>query len=313
MSFNLTYPIFHNEDAARAHLEKLRWPEGPVCPHCGETNRISKMSGKSHRKGLYQCNNGECKKPFTVTIGSVMERSKIPLNKWVLGFHLMASSKKGISSHQLHRNLGITYKSAWFMSMRIREAMGLPQEPPKGSMGGDGKIVESDETFTGGKKKNVHKGKPEPKKHAVHTLVERGGKVRARHVPNVTAKTLRKSLESVSANTELHTDDSLANYYIGPDFVKHRAVNHSAGEYVSKDGQAHVNSCESFHAIVKRKLYGCHHAVSEAHLQRYLNEAAFLWNNRQKLGINDATRANNAIKGAAGKRLTYHQTNGQRA
>lgn len=305
MSINLTNPIFHDEEAARAHLESIRWPNGPVCPHCGSTH-VTRLSGKSHRKGLIHCN--DCEKPFTVTVNSVMERSKIPLAKWVLGFHLMAASKKGVSSHQLHRMLGVTYKSAWFLSMRIREAMGLPKEPPpRGSVGGAGKVVESDETFVGGKKKNVHRGKPEPKKHPVHALVERGGKVTAKHVPDVTAKSLRKTLEEVSAKTELHTDDSLAYYYIGPEFAKHRAVNHSAGEYVSRDGKAHINTAESFFALLKRGVYGNFHAVSERHLQRYVDEAAFKFNNRSSLGIEDAERATNAIKGAEGKRLMYRQ------
>ncbi len=171
MAVDLTNPIFHNEDAARAHLESVRWPEGPVCPHCG-SKRVTRMVGKSHRPGLIHCN--DCEKPFTVTVDTVMERSKIPLAKWVLGFHLMAASKKGVSSHQLHRMLGITYKSAWFLSMRIREAMGLDAETA-GPIGGGNKVVESDETYVGGKKKNVHNGKPEPKKHAVVTLVERDG------------------------------------------------------------------------------------------------------------------------------------------
>lgn len=164
MSINLTNPIFHDEDAARAHLEDVRWPNGPCCVHCKSEN-VTRMQGKSHRKGLFHCN--DCELPFTVTLGTVMERSKIPLAKWVLGFHLMAASKKGISSHQLHRMLGITYKSAWFLAMRIREAMGLAPEADDEPMGGPGKKVESDETFVGGKKKNVHNGKPEPKKTPV--------------------------------------------------------------------------------------------------------------------------------------------------
>ena len=192
MSVNLTNPIFHDEAAARAHLEQLRWPNGPVCAHCGETEGIRKLAGKSTRPGVYYCN--ACEQPFTVTVNSVMERSKIPLAKWVLGFHLMAASKKGVSSHQLHRMLGITYKSAWFLSMRIREAMKIEPETEDGpDMGGEGRIVESDETFIGGKAKNVHNGKPIPKKHPVVALVERGGKLRARHVADVTSQKARRS------------------------------------------------------------------------------------------------------------------------
>lgn len=305
MSINLTNPIFHDEDAARAHLEEVRWPNGPRCAHCDSEN-VTRLQGKSHRKGLFHCN--ACEKPFTVTVGSVMERSKIPLAKWVLGFHLMAASKKGISSHQLHRMLGITYKSAWFLSMRIREAMGLDPETAEGGgqLGGEGKVVESDETFVGGKAKNVHNGKPVPPKHPVVALVERGGKVRAKHVADVTAKTVRKVLnEQVAAKSTLHTDDSLVYLHVGKDFAKHEAVNHSADEYVR--GDVTTNSAESFFAIVKRQMYGTHHAVSKKHLQRYIDEAAFKWNNRSKLGIEDAERASNAIKGAEGKRLMYRQ------
>ncbi len=208
MTVDLTNPIFNNVDAARAHLEALRWPNGAICGHCNSAD-VTRMKGKSTRPGVHWCN--ECQKPFTVTVGSVMERSKIPLTKWVLGFYLMAASKKGISSHQLHRMLGITYKSAWFLSMRIREAMNMDPELDGGpDMGGEGKIVESDETFVGGKEKNVHNGKPEPKKHPVVALVERGGKLRVRHIPNVTAKSVREVLKKhVKPETHLMTDTSL--------------------------------------------------------------------------------------------------------
>lgn len=302
MTVDLTNPIFHNEDAARAHLESVRWPEGPVCVHC-ESKRVTRMEGKSHRKGLFNCN--DCEKPFTVTLSTVMERSKIPLAKWVLGFHLMASSKKGISSHQLHRMLGITYKSAWFMSMRIREAMGLDPEAG-GLLGGGNKVVESDETFVGGKKKNVHNGKPEPKKHPVVTLVERDGQVRAKHVPNVTAKNVKEHLTaSVDKASYLMTDESKVYVTPGKKFAGHMSVNHSKDEYVRLGGFVHVNTAESFHALVKRQMMGAQHAVSEHHLQRYIDELAFRWNNRVSLGVEDAERANRAIKGAEGKRLMY--------
>lgn len=303
MSVDLTNAIFHNEDAARAHVESVRWPNGPICPHCG-SDHVTRLHGKSHRKGLIHCN--ACEQPFTVTVGTVMERSKIPLAKWVLGFHLMAASKKGVSSHQLHRMLGITYKSAWFLSMRIREAMGLSPETSDEPMGGPGKKVESDETFVGGKKKNVHNGKPEPKKHAVHALVERGGQLRAKHVADVTAKTVRGVLKKhVDHRSHLMTDDSLVYYHVGRDFAAHDAVNHSRDEYVR--GEAHVNTAESFFSLVKRGMYGTYHAVSEKHLNRYVAEAQFKWNNRSKIGVEDTERATNAIKGAEGKRLMYRQ------
>lgn len=307
MSVNLTNPIFHDELAARAHLEAVRWPNGPGCPHCGECENLTRLKGKSTRPGVIFCN--ACTQPFTVTVGTVMERSKISLAKWVLGFHLMAASKKGVSSHQLHRMLGITYKSAWFLSMRIREAMGLDPETDDEPMGGEGKTVESDETFVGGKKKNVHNGKPEPKKHPVVALVERGGKLKARHVTNVDAKNIREVLKAVDKKTHLMTDDSLVYYWVGRDFSAHDAVNHSKDEYVR--GIAHVNTAESFFSLVKRGMYGTYHSVSEKHLQRYVNEAAFKWNNRSKLGIEDSERADNAIRGAEGKRLMYRQPNSQ--
>ncbi len=303
MSINLTNPIFHNDDAARAHLEGVRWPDGPVCAHCG-SKHVTRLAGKSHRKGLIHCNN--CEQPFTVTVGTVMERSKIPLPKWVLGFHLMAASKKGVSSHQLHRMLGITYKSAWFLAMRIREAMGLDPETDDGStMGGPGSKIEDDETYVGGKARNAKNGKPIPKKHPVVALVERDGSLKARHVPNVDANNIREVLAKVDRRSHLMSDDSLIYYHVGPTFADHDAVNHSKDEYVR--GEAHVNTAESFFAIVKRQVYGTHHAISAKHLQRYVDEAAFKWNNRVKLGIDDATRANKAIKGAEGKRLLYRQ------
>ncbi len=305
MAVDLTNPIFHDENAARKHLESVRWPEGPVCAHCG-SKRVTRMEGKSHRPGLIHCN--DCEKPFTVTVNSVMERSKIPLAKWVLGFHLMAASKKGISSHQLHRMLGITYKSAWFLSMRIREAMGLDPETSS-PIGGGNKVVESDETYVGGKKKNVHNGKPEPKKHAVVTLVERDGAVRAKHVPNVTAKNVKEHLSAnVDKASYLMTDESKVYITVGKKFAGHMSVNHSQDEYVRLGGFVHVNTAESFHALVKRGMYGTFHAVSEHHLQRYIDEAAFKWNNRIAVGIDDTMRATNAIKGAEGKRLMYHQS-----
>ena len=304
MSVDLTNPIFHDNNAARAHLEAIRWPNGPVCAHCN-SEHVRKLAGQSTRPGVYWCNS--CSLPFSVTVNSVMERSKIPLAKWVLGFHLMASSKKGVSSHQLHRMLGITYKSAWFLSMRIREAMRMEPETDAGpDMGGEGKIVESDETFVGGKKKNVHNFKPEPKKHPVVALVERGGKLKARHVPDVTAKSVRAVLKaSVRPETHLITDTSLTNEHVGKGFAKHSTVNHSRDEYVR--GEVYTNTAESFFAVVKRKIYGTHHAVSEQHLQRYMSEAEFLWNNRAKMGIDDTKRAANAVKGAEGKRLLYRQ------
>ncbi len=303
MTIDLTNKIFHDEDAARAHFEALGWPNGPVCPHCGETERVYRLRGKKHRPGLVHCN--ACNGAFTIMTGSVMESSHLPLTKWALGFHLMASSKKGVSAKQLQRQLGIGYRAAWFMAHRIRTAM-TPKAGTDEPMGGEGKVLESDETFVGGKAKNAHKNKPIPKKHAVHALVERDGKVRAKHVADVTAKTLGDVLEKqADAKSTLNTDDSLANLSIGKKFAEHRTVAHTLGEYVSKDGLAHTQTVESFFAIIKRGVMGSFHSVSEQHLQRYVDEFAFRWNTRSSQGIEDTERAALAIKGAHGKRLTY--------
>ncbi|MGQ0455815.1 MAG: IS1595 family transposase [Hyphomicrobium sp.] len=304
MKSNPSNPIFHDEDAARAHLEAQRWPDGPICPRCGEAERVHRLEGKSHRKGLCQCN--ACLQPFSVTVGTVMERSHVQLTKWVLGFHKMAASKKGISAKQLQRELGLgSYRTAWFMAMRIREAMRIDTPPP---IGGEGKIVESDETYVGGKGSNAHKRKPIPKKHAVVALVERGGEVRAKHIPTVSIKTLRKAIDkNADKRSHLMTDELPASKPIGATFAAHGRVVHSAGEYVSKDGMTHTQTVESFFAILKRGVMGSFHSVSEQHLQRYVDEFSFRWNTRSSLGIEDVERANRAMKGAEGKRLTYRQ------
>lgn len=306
MSITITDPVFHDEAKAREFLETQRWPNGPVCPFCGGKKEVVRLAGSAAEKGLVHCR--PCRKKFTVTVGTVMERSHVPLTKWLVTFRLMAASKKGVSAHQVHRMLGLTYKTAWFLCHRVREAMGLDPKQA-GPIGGEGRIIESDETFVGGKAKNVHRGKPVPKKKPVHALVERGGQLRARHVPDVTARTLREAIVTqASRKSTLNTDDSLTYYWMGREFAAHRSVNHSAGEYVSRDGEAHVNTAESFFAILKRQMYGTHHAVSEAHLNRYVTEAAFKWNHRAKLGIDDVERANAAIRGAGGKRLTYRRS-----
>jgi hypothetical protein len=222
-------------------------------------------------------------------------------------FHLMAASKKGVSAKQVQRMCGFaSYKTAWFMCHLVREAM--KPDAKAGPLGGPGKVLESDETFVGGSKKNVHRGKPEPKKHPVHALVERGGQVRARRVPGVTARTLRSALEKAAdRRSKLHTDDSLANLSVGKDFAEHRTVAHTLGEYVSKDGQAHTQTAESFFSLIKRGITGSFHSVSEQHLGRYVDEFAYRWNTRSALGIEDTERASRMIKDAVGKRLTYRQ------
>lgn len=300
-------PMFHNEDAARAYFEAQRWPDGaPFCPHCKSYN-VHRLEGKSHRPGLIQCNT--CLQAFTVMVGSVMESSHIPLAKWALAFHKMAASKKGISAKQMQRELNLgSYRTAWFMCHRIREAMKIDDSAEP--IGGAGKVVESDETFVGGKAKNAHKNKPIPKKHAVHALVERGGDIRASHVPNVSAKTLREAIaKHVDPKSTMNTDDALAYYFMSKEFAAHGTVNHSAGEYVSKDGKTHINTAESFFAIFKRGVMGSFHSISEQHLQRYLDEFSFRWNERSSQGVEDAERAAKMAQGAVGKRLTYRNPN----
>jgi len=299
---NLTDPIYQDADKAREHLEALHWPNGPICPHCGNSHqdRITKMQGKSTRPGVYKCK--DCRKPFSVTVGTVFERSHIPLNKWLLATHLMAASKKGMSAHQLHRMLDITYKSAWFMAHRIREAM--TPDTNSGPIGGGNKVVEIDETYVGGKAKN-RAAKPAPKKHAIVSLVERDGKIASLHVANVTAKTLRPIIvKHVDRASYIMTDESTVYPKIGKEFDGHGRVNHSAGEYV-RAAFWHTNTVENYFSIFKRGIIGVYHHVSEAHLQRYAVEFDFRYNTRK---ISDADRAGLALEGARGKRLTYRRT-----
>jgi transposase-like protein len=302
MAFDLANKIYNDEDAARAHLEAQLWPHGPVCPHCDSKNATA-LAGKAHRKGLYQCK--DCRDQFSVTVNTVFERSKIPLHKWVLATHLMAASKKGMSAKQIERMLGVTYKTAWFMMHRIREAMGIEPQTA-GPIGGDEKVIEADETYVGGKSKNVHRGKPVPKKHMVVALVERRGEVRVKHVADVSGKNVRDALvRNASRKSMLMTDDHVYYVSIGKEFYAHQSVNHSKGEYTDPTRFAHTNTVESFFAILKRGVIGSFHSVSEQHLQRYADEFAFRWNTRSSLGVEDAERATLILKGAMGKRLTY--------
>ena len=298
---DLTKPIYHDDDAAREHLESLLWPDGPVCPRCGVTgDRITKLAGKSTRPGVHKCK--DCRKPFTVTVGTVMERSKIPLCKWVMAAQLMASSKKGMSAKQLERMLGVTYETAWFLFHRLREAAA---DPSRGPIGGENKVIEADETYIGGKAKNVHRGKPIPKKAAVVSLIERDGEVRSFHVTRVNAKTLRPILvKHASRKSYLMTDDSLVYPRVGREFAGHGAVNHSAGEYVRATFW-HSNTVESYFALLKRGMYGTFHSVSEAHLHRYLAEFDFRHNSRH---MTDAERGDELLRGTKGKRLVYNQS-----
>lgn len=296
--FDLTNPIFTDPDKAREHLERINWPEGPFCPHCGECENVHRLKGKSTRPGLIQCNS--CLKNFTVTVGTVFERSKIALNKWMVATYLLSSSKKGMSAHQLHRMLGVTYKTAWFMAHRIREAMAQSSGP----LGGPDKVVEADETYVGGKARNRATRKPAPKK-AVVALVERDGHARSFHVANVNTKDVR-GLVVTNINRALHlmTDESAIYVRMGREFNGHSVVNHSAKEYVTTGGFKHSNTAENFFSIFKRGVIGTYHHMSEAHLGRYCAEFDFRYNTR---AISDGERADVALKGIVGKRLTYRR------
>jgi transposase-like protein len=304
---NLTAKRFTDETAARNHLESVRWPDGPVCPHCGVINNAHRITGKSARPGLWFC--ADCRKQFTVTVGTLFEDSKVPLHKWLMAVHLLSASKKGMSAHQLHRMLGVTYKTAWFMAHRIREAMReLHPEP----LGGTGKTVEADETVIGGKERNKRKSKRNPKnigavgKEIAFSLVERGGKVRSHHVPNVNAKTLRPILVAqVDRKSVLMTDDAGQYRIIGPEFAGFHTVNHGIEEYVR--GEAHTNTIEGYFSILKRGINGVYHHVSQQHLKRYLAEFDFRYNERIALGVTDDERADKALAGIGGKRLTYRR------
>jgi transposase-like protein len=300
MTCDLTNPAFTDEDKAREFLEASRWPDGPVCPFCGQLDTVKPLGGKSMGPGWYFCN--DCREKFTVRVGTLYERSHIPLHKWLLATHLMISSKKGISGLQISRMLGITYKSAWFMCHRIREQM-TPVK--RGPIGGQGHTVESDETVIGGKAKNRAYAKKEPKKQTVLTLVDRDGESHSFHIANVKAKTLREAIvKTVDCKSHLMTDELRSYGPIGKkDFEgRHTTVNHSANEYVRLGGFAHVNTAEARFSLMKRAVFGTHHSVSEAHLLRYLNEWDFKWNTRK---ISDGERAAIALKGIEGKRLTY--------
>ena len=302
---NLTAPHFQDPEAARTYLERQVWPNGPVCPHCGVEGDHYKLEGKSTRPGLYKC--ADCRLPFTVTVGTVFERSKIPLKKCLLAVYLLCSSKKGMSSHQLHRTLGVTYKTAWFMTHRIREAFG-----PTGfdKLGGGGSIVEADETYWGTSKEALATQKKRGKKLAggkhkmkIFSLVERGGNVRSFHVESVNAMTLKDKLTAnVKKDTRLMTDEAGFYKQTGKGFQSHEAVNHSQYEY--SRGDVTTNSVEGYFSILKRGLIGTYHHVGEQHLFRYVNEFDFRYNNRK---VSDVERADNALKGIIGKRLTYRR------
>lgn len=297
---DLTAPYFHDEDLAREHLEALRWPDGPYCPHCGSCEGAYAIQTK-RRKGLYKCK--DCKKQYTITVGTVFERSKIPLTKWLMATYLMCSSKKGVSSHQLHRTLGVTYKTAWFMAHRIREGM---RDDSGGLLGSGGRIVEVDETFIGAKRPK-HKPKKAggyAHKMKVMALVERGGRVRSFHVPNVKAATLKPIIrEQVAREARVMTDEAGQYRGLHKEFAEHNKVNHGIGEYAR--GDVYTNTLESYFGVMKRGLNGIFQHVSPQHLQRYCAEFDHRFTYRSANGYSDMERTDKALLGIAGKRLLY--------
>jgi transposase-like protein len=305
----LDNPAFQDDDLAREWFEARIWPNGPICPHCGSFGEgVTRLQGKKHRAGCFQCN--ACREQFTVTVGTVMERSKIGLHIWLKAMYLLSASKKGMSTHQLHRMLGVSLKSTWFLMHRIREAM---REPYFGSqMGGFQKPVQADETFIGRRTSRAGEVRKRgyAEKEPVVTLVD-GKQARSFHVPEVNAATLKPILrEQIDKAAMVFTDD--ASYYRGlkADFpAGHFTVDHSVGEYVR--GGATVNACENYFSILKRGIYGTYQHVSPTHLKRYVGEFDFRFNNRDGLGVDDMERTEKVAKGAVGKRLTYQRTRQQ--
>jgi transposase-like protein len=317
----LDEPRFQNEDAAYAYVEAIVWPTGRVCPKCGVVDKSGLLKGKSTRPGLYKCY--ACRKPFTVKIGTIFEKSHVPMHIWLQAMHLMCSSKKGFSANQFCRVLGVDFKTGWFIGHRIREAM-ADHSDVFGPMGGEGKTLEIDETFIGRKE-----GSPDPwqfsnergwhqwrrghsGKIAVVTLVERGGKARSIKAENVTARELRR-IVFAHADTRSHlmTDQAIAYRGIGRRFASHESVDHGRDEYVR--GEAHTNTVEGFYSIFKRGMRGIYQHCTERHLHRYLAEFDFRYSNRIALGVDDVARTERAIRGIIGKRLTYRTTSGKAA
>jgi len=314
MTIDLSNKIFHDEDTARKYFEALHWPNGPVCPHCGVLNEATELKGDAHRAGVYKCR--ACEEQFSVTVGTVMESSHIPLNKWALAFRLMAGSKKGVSAHQLMRELGLgSYRTAWFLAHRVREAMADHNPTP---LGGKGKTVESDETYIGKPEQRFVSGKGWvdkmgwTTKRKVLTMVERGGRARSVKVEELNVTSVRKILaDNVSKESTLNTDEAAWYKQAGRDFAKHDAVNHSEEEYAR--GETTTNTVEGFFGLFKRGMTGVYQHCGEQHLQAYLNEFDFRYSNRIALGVNDTERAAKAVSGARGKRLTYQQPRKTRA
>lgn len=296
---NITDPIFHDEAKATAHIEQSRWPDGePVCPYC-EGSGVTKMAGKT-QAGMFLCN--VCRQKFTVRTGTVMERSHVPLHKWLLATHLMAASKKGMSAKQIERMLGVTYKTAWFLMHRIREAMDEANNPHD-PLGGPDKVIESDEAYVGGAKKKRLSGKVAAKKKIV-TLVERGGRARSFHVTHVDHTNIRAALVlNAHRSSHLRTDDARFYNRIGEEFASHETTIHSNREFSRGNGN-HSNTAENFFSILKRGVVGTYHHMSAAHMHRYLAEFDLRYSTRDK---SDTDRAADILKGMEGRRLTYRR------
>jgi len=312
----LSESYFHDEAAAFATLERIVWPNGPTCPLCGAMDRIHPLEGVKDKKGrvrlgLKKCYH--CRGQFTVRKGTIFEASHVQLHIWLQGAHLICSSKKGISSNQLHRTLGVTLKTAWFMSHRLREAMREGKLPMP--LGGQNKVVEADETYIGGKEKNKHarkrirKGRGAVGKEAAFSLIERDGRVRSFHLPEVSAKTLRPILKAqIDERSYLMTDEAGVYRKLGEEFAGHGTVNHSAEEYVRLGGFMHTNTVENYFSILKRGITGTYHHVSQQHLRRYLAEFDYRYNERRALGVSDSERTAKALAGIVGKRLLYRDS-----
>lgn len=308
----LKNPIFKDENKARAWLESHVWPRGPHCPHCGNTDetKITRLEGEAHRPGLLQCNEAACREQFTVTVGTVFERSKIPLTKWLAALFLMTASKKGISAHQVHRMLGISYKSTWFMMHRLREAMRTGGLEP---LGGEGKIVEADETYFGKREDGEPRSKNYDKRRQnrpIISLVERGGSVRSFHPATADQWTVTQIVrDNVHHESRLMTDESNLYNEAYEHVESHETVHHTSKEYAR--GDVTTNTVESYFAVFKRGMRGTYQHCGEKHLHRYLAEFDFRYNNRAALGVNDGERAEQLAKGIVGKRLTYRRPNEQ--
>lgn len=309
--------IYSNENAAREHLEGLLWADGPICPHCGVVNEATLLQGKSTRPGVYKCR--PCQKPFSVTVGTVFERSKIPLHMWVYATDLYTASKKGFSAHQLHRTLNVTYKTAWFMAHRIREAM-KETTATNGPLGGEGKVVEADELYYGQRETPrvspnrttpyTKKGKA-AEKRVILGLVERGGNVRTFHIQDATTASIAYVVrQNVSRESQLQTDEHRSYIALGKEFKGgHETVTHARNEYVRREADRLVttNTIENVFSVFKRGMKGVYQHCGEAHLHRYLAEFDFRYNRRSALGVNDKERGQDALRGITGKRLTYRR------